>query len=704
MYDFIYNGTCDIPYASGRSDHWGYINSNDINSYANYFENYFKYKYDNTISDYKPDTSALKSFYKEREPTTGICYGGYLTGIKYPTGGTKKFVFEPNTYSKVITRNASTGDLSIEDNSGTGGGLRIAEIIENDTKSTTTTSYEYSGGILNGAPQYYFSNTGKYYTSFGDTTSFSAKRFISSSTVPVSTNPDFSSVSYSKVIEKQEGNGRVEYTFSNHDTDTTYLDKNSEGIITLTKTVYTPLTSRVNMRGKLLEKKTFGQGDTTVKVETLSYELLDDEYIKAVSLHRESYSPSGIVEMFYRIEGGAYRIYTAPYALKTNIEQDVYQSGTVSDTTSYTSDQWYQIATKTETGNGKTTTNKLKYPYNYDDAVYGEMVSRNMISPVIEQITTRSDNVIAAQRTDYMLNGLLLPSSTYSLNTALPISQSSYSQYYSKDLNFDQYNSHGNILQYTGRDSIPITFLWSYNSQYPIAKIKNATYGQVKLALGYNDSQVESLAAQSSPNVSSIDSKLRAYFKDMPATVTTYTYKPLVGMLSMTDPSGIVTKYEYDSFGRLIKVANEDKLVETYDYHYAIPSALVLPPKIEFLDIRHFLESGTTYTTTARIHISKPCTVSFAFAYILSPNVSGSLTIGNLFNKTLSGSEIGNTFSLNLPAGDTAIEIRLTGNLSEAATEAVGLIITGTECSYLELGNCSLDGTYTWTIPPPVIH
>ena len=573
MYEFIYNGTCDIPYASGRSDHWGYINSNDINSYPDYFENYFNY---NDIFNYNPKDEFFNNFYQEREPNNDLFSGGYLKAIKYPTGGTKEFVFEPNAYDKIVTRNAFTGDLSIKNSSwGTGGGFRIAKIIENDTKSTTTTSYEYSGGILNGKPQYCFSDTGQYYTSFNNFTKFHLQKFISSSIVPVSINPDFSSVTYSKVIEKQEGNGRVEYTFSNHDTDASYLDENSEDVITYTKTPYTPLTSRVDMRGKLLEKKTFKEGDnnTPVKDETFSYELLDDEYIRAVNLHVQTYSPGSIIEMFYDVEGAAYRIYTAPYVLEKNTEQYVYPNGSASDTTAYTYDDWYQIATKTNTGSGNTMTNEFKYPYNYYDAVYRDMVSRNMIAPVIEQITTRNGNVIAAQRTDYAFNGLLLPSSTYSLNTASPVSQSSYSQYYSKDLNFDRYDSLGNILQYTGRDSVPITYLWSYSSQYPIAKIINATYDQVKSALGYSDDQIESLRTQTSPDVDNISNLLHTNLPN--AQVATYTYKPLVGMTTETDPRGVVTYYDYDDFGRLKKTyfydnndPNKKRIVKYYDYHY----------------------------------------------------------------------------------------------------------------------------------------
>ena len=53
------------------------------------------------------------------------------------------------------------------------------------------------------------------------------------------------------------------------------------------------------------------------------------------------------------------------------------------------------------------------------------------------------------------------------------------------------------------------------------------------------------------------------------ALVTTYTYKPLVGVASMTDPRGVTTTYDYDTFNRLKMVKdNNSKPVEGYEYHY----------------------------------------------------------------------------------------------------------------------------------------
>ncbi|GHV56937.1 hypothetical protein FACS1894182_04580 [Bacteroidia bacterium] len=140
-------------------------------------------------------------------------------------------------------------------------------------------------------------------------------------------------------------------------------------------------------------------------------------------------------------------------------------------------------------------------------------------------------------------------------------------------ITYYNYNSYGKPLYISKDNADKVVYLWSYNHQYPIAEIINATYEQVKAALGYtSDSQVEALAAQTAPNVNTISALLRTYFKDASVLVTTYTYKPLVGMTSDTDSRGVITYYEYDSFGRLKRtylIENGiEKTLQWNDYHY----------------------------------------------------------------------------------------------------------------------------------------
>jgi YD repeat-containing protein len=134
-----------------------------------------------------------------------------------------------------------------------------------------------------------------------------------------------------------------------------------------------------------------------------------------------------------------------------------------------------------------------------------------------------------------------------------------------------RYDNYGNIRESKSAGSnMPTVYLWGYKSQYPIAKIENATYEQVRTALGYsNDNQVETLSNNDTPF--SFDwttiNNLRTQLPN--AQVTVYQYKPLAGITLITDPRGVKTTYEYDSFGRLqaIKDTN-NKAIESYEYHY----------------------------------------------------------------------------------------------------------------------------------------
>ena len=109
--------------------------------------------------------------------------------------------------------------------------------------------------------------------------------------------------------------------------------------------------------------------------------------------------------------------------------------------------------------------------------------------------------------------------------------------------------------------------------QFIIAEILNSSYDQVKTALGIAP---ESLSSETTPNFTIIEG-----LRDNPtlknAHITTYKYRPSVGVTEMKNSTGFSTYYNYDSSGRLKESyiyeknasgADEKKVVQSYDYHY----------------------------------------------------------------------------------------------------------------------------------------
>ncbi|GHT24931.1 hypothetical protein AGMMS4957_18830 [Bacteroidia bacterium] len=211
------------------------------------------------------------------------------------------------------------------------------------------------------------------------------------------------------------------------------------------------------------------------------------------------------------------------------------------------------------------------YPHDFVSGsnIYADMVTQNMIAPVIEQVSTHNNNEIGRIRTDYFkdpvkTNGFILPGKVQTSASGINNLRT--------DIIYDLYDTNGNIRQITTIDGISTVYLWSYKGQYPIAEIKDATYSDVEQAakIVFSVANMDALASMEKPNETKLkDGSLQ---KALPnAMVTTYTYKPLVGIETITDPRGVTVTYEYDTFGRLKTIKDENnKMLENYEYHYKI--------------------------------------------------------------------------------------------------------------------------------------
>ena len=126
---------------------------------------------------------------------------------------------------------------------------------------------------------------------------------------------------------------------------------------------------------------------------------------------------------------------------------------------------------------------------------------------------------------------------------------------------YHKYDDYGNPLWITDINSEDVIYVWGYNKQYLVAEIRNLPYATVDAALNMN-----SFSSAVVPDYSKID-KLR---KDYPkAYVKSYTYKPLVGITSVTDVNGLKTTYEYDAESRLKAIKDhEGAVMQEFIYHF----------------------------------------------------------------------------------------------------------------------------------------
>lgn len=204
-----------------------------------------------------------------------------------------------------------------------------------------------------------------------------------------------------------------------------------------------------------------------------------------------------------------------------------------------------------------------RYPQDYDDSISKEMIKRNMIDPVIGQFSYLGTMLLYKSFSPYKIeNNILVP---HYIETAKGNDEMK------QEILFDKYDYKGNILDITQKDSQKIVYLWGYGSLLPVVKIEGMSYSEVEQVVGA--SVILQISQTTSASIleghcSSIQTKLLS----KGALVTTYAYKPLIGVYSVTDPTGIITYYEYDTHNRLkevyIRENNTKKIIQAYSYAY----------------------------------------------------------------------------------------------------------------------------------------
>lgn len=123
----------------------------------------------------------------------------------------------------------------------------------------------------------------------------------------------------------------------------------------------------------------------------------------------------------------------------------------------------------------------------------------------------------------------------------------------------------GNPASMANDDLERVEYLWGYKGQRPIAEIKNGSFSA--LGQAFID-RVTKANSPTSADMSAIEA-LRTNTAFANSLITTFYYDSDLQPLRITAPNGAKSSLEYDAFGRLMCVKDQNgKIVEAYQYDY----------------------------------------------------------------------------------------------------------------------------------------
>lgn len=576
-YFFEYNKTSTLPaYYTKGIDHWGYWNSKDDNTKLAPYDTY-----DGATGDY-----TLNNTFRDADPQNYDV--ALLSKITYPTKGISTFEYEPQYYAKRIERISSSAFLpTITNNGGLAGGARIKRISsrnengvlysDKEYKYNTTLNGSTSSGILMNWPRYFYAFT---IHGNGPTSADNTLMLKTSSNVQKNSLDSYN-IGYSKVFEIENNKGYTEHTFTTYETHpdifgtgepkTRLYDAN------LANSTFTPLNLYMNfrnlygvdksiLRGRPLNQKYFSQTDFVNPIKTVEYEYYDNmDYNPNNSKDNNNYVTINHLSGFWV---QAYKKFMNSTPTKKVTTTDYYGNSQIITKSEdiYDSPRHLNLS-KTNVTSPNNSVIQTNYSYAPDGS---PLITANMVGIPLQTEVKKDGKTVSKVETKYENSSPaeLFPSSAVSYDIQNP------SVGYT-DLFYEKYDNKGNLQQYKSKDGISTTIIWGYNQTQPIAKIAGAKLSDIQQSLIdaiVNASTVDNAAAPSNDETSFLS--ILDNFRREPSLsnyqITTYTYDPLIGVRSVTPPSGIRETYLYDTANRLKQIIDVNgKILKEYKYNYS---------------------------------------------------------------------------------------------------------------------------------------
>ncbi|WP_294237331.1 hypothetical protein [Chryseobacterium sp. sg2396] len=562
-------------------DYWGYYNGKLTND--PYFStpklvpgvNY----YSNGDFQYTTDV---------REPNFDYAKMYALTGVTYPTGGSSIFEYEPHQYGQRLERRSNNGFIpALYAVTGIAGGTRIKKIYDVDS-STNQNIREFfysndlnqSSGILMDWPRYFFkirkqiNNSAVFPVAVDETVIYQVSSGYSKNLF------ESSVINYSKVTEKLTNKGSI------IDYYTSYIDKPdryiyySNFMTQLTNGTYTPSPSSINIfvmpddtsieRGKLSKKLVRDENNNLLEETNITYNDNPNRYDKFHLSINISNAWAQKLKTYY------YNDFVSSNITKKYFGSNILQT----ETKYYYDNPNHNMLTKMKTNFENGTVQETSYKY-ADEKANQFLIEKNKLGIPLEITTVKKSDVLDAGKVISKVETLYPYSYSQALTTttgfALPISVISTDLQNNSDteVTYKYYDAKGNPRQYISKSGIPTAIIWGYNGSRPIAKIEGATYLQVlNLENAIVSASDTDAAAAPGNDETALLNALDAFRKDPTLAnyqVTTYSYDPLIGVRSITPPSGIREVYIYDAANRLKEIREDNqfgKILKEFKYNY----------------------------------------------------------------------------------------------------------------------------------------
>ena len=511
-----------------------------------------------------------------------------LEYIYYPTGGYSHFIFEAHDYF-----NTSYS---------TSGGVRIKQIVNNDgiSGSVRTKSYEYNvPGTTTPSGRLITYNLGYGYNTYYQEGSGGQICLLSTYRAYVLLPQSFvelgssggSPVVYRYVTVKETAdglnNGKSVFEYS-YDPDDIYYGNDPYYIYCYNHEMNNLYYSESNewKRGKLLEEIHYDNLGHYKRRIVNNYAIIDNYLSKEVIGlkvgNRTNYISCHDIDYYYYYYENKFNylftnisnkwIYLANSTIYTYDQDDDSKRVIFFTDYDYANEKHAQITKETTTGSGGNTVEKrYYYPQDYNSVEnFSTLINNHIIAKPADIRTYNNTQLISGTQTKY--NDYGQPIDTYVAEISPGVTDIAFSASipytFTHKANYE-YNAVHNLVEVAPDDNVRTYYVWAYNSQYPVAKIESNINTSISVTVVDNNLSKSDVLSSIKNDVTYLKGLLSSYIIDPSYRVTLFTYKPLLGMTSQTDPTGVTTYYEYDAFGRLEAVKNHDEnLLNKYEYHY----------------------------------------------------------------------------------------------------------------------------------------